>query len=83
MSPKWYELAHALDMDTLADSLKQRESDDDRKCLQILKEWINSGKNVSFERLYTALSSPLVGLPEVAKEIRSKVSGHEHCPVSL
>ena len=82
MSPKWYELAHALDMDKLADSLKQRESGDDRKCLQIIKEWKNSGKNVSYERLYTALSSPLVGLPEVAEEIRSKVSGHEHCPVS-
>ena len=82
MSPKWSELAHALHMAKLADSLRQRESDDNKKCLQILDIWINSGKNVSYERLYTALSSPLVGLPVVAKEIRSKVSGHKHCPVS-
>ena len=81
MSAKWYKLAHALDMDTSADSLRQRELDDGRKCLEILTKWINSGKNVSYERLYTALSSPLVGLPVVAEEIRSKVSGHEHCPV--
>ena len=83
MSPKWYELAHALDMDKLAASLKQRESGDNSKCLEILTEWINFGKNVSYERLYTALSSPLVGLPVVAEEICPKVSGHKHCPVSL
>lgn len=73
ISGQWYELAHSLGVDDVAENLKQTEQDSMRKCLQCLQAWIERGPEVdcSWEKLLRVLN--ILQLHAVAQEIQCEL----------
>ena len=68
IAQKWYEVGHALGVNTEVANLKQTEQNPERKCLLCLEAWIERGHDCSWKKLFRVLYS--LQLYSVTKDIQ-------------
>ncbi len=75
-SVSWYNIGLALDMDPgTLDAMKVGTYKDPRDCLRdMLKEWLSTSPDPSWEGLIAALRHPVVGKETLARQLEAK-----HC----
>ena len=78
---RWYLIACGLDMEQEATVIRASQSGSNAAtlCSKVLIQWIDQGKNVTWEKLLTVLSKQ--GLKRVAKVIKAYL--YERCKHSI
>ena len=67
---KWYEIGMQLKVDlTTLDSIEREEKEHSTKLRRMLKHWLQTGRNKSWEALDKALRSKIVARPDVADKL--------------
>ena len=67
---KWYEIGSQLKVDTnTLDSIEDKEKDNGKKLLKMLKHWLWEGTDRSWEALDKALRYNTVARPDVADKL--------------
>ncbi len=81
-SANWYNIGLALDMDPgTLDAMKVGTYKDPRDCLrEMLKEWLSTSPDPSWEGLIAALRDPVVGKETLARQLEAKYCTQRNDP---
>ncbi len=75
----WYDIGLALDMSPgTLDAMKVGTYKEPKHCLRdVLKEWLSTSPDPSWEGLVAALKDPIVGKGALARQLETKYCSHE------
>ena len=78
LAPKWMILGLKLGQETCVRELRQVDSmTEEDKCSVLVKKWVDSGKEVSLEKICSVLCSKGVELEQVAKQMQVQLINQE------
>lgn len=74
LAPKWMTLGLKLGQKACVQELRPLESmTQEAKCSVLLKKWVDSGKDVTLEKICSVLCSKGIDLEQVAKQMQVRL----------
>ena len=74
MSPKWEFIGHKLGLTHKVMALRISEQPAESKCLAVLSEWVQSGREVTWQHLLKVLTNSGILLYAVAAKIKQHLT---------